>query len=59
MPGIFGDLFDFDGDGKLNSVERAAELVTLERMTRNDAPSDAHSYGDESDGDFDGEDEDV
>ena len=32
MPGIFGDLFDFDGDGKLDCVEQAAELITFERM---------------------------
>lgn len=30
MPGIFGDLFDFDGDGKLDCVEQAAELITVE-----------------------------
>lgn len=24
--GLFGDLFDFDGDGKLNSFERTADF---------------------------------
>ncbi len=59
MPGIFGDLFDFDGDGKLNCVEQAAELVTLERMTRDDAPSGDRFTDDEDDDDFTDEDEDV
>ena len=39
MPGIFGDLFDFDGDGKLDCVEQAAELITFEKMM-NDNDSD-------------------
>lgn len=45
MPGIFGDLFDFDGDGKLDCVEQAAELITFERMM-NDNDSNG-SYSDE------------
>lgn len=36
MLGIFGNLFDFDGDGELNAVEQAAELVTLERLLQDD-----------------------
>ncbi|MGI6192376.1 MAG: hypothetical protein ACOYI3_02260 [Christensenellales bacterium] len=31
MP-IFGDWFDFDGDGRLNCVEQAADLLTFERL---------------------------
>jgi len=33
MP-IFGDLFDFDGDGKLNEAEQAAELISFEKMAQ-------------------------
>ena len=40
MLGIFGDIFDFDGDGELNSVEQAAELITLDRMLQDDDSDD-------------------
>jgi len=46
MPGIFGDLFDFDGDGKLDCVEQAAELITFEKMM-NDNDSDDDFSDDE------------
>ena len=29
MNGIFGDIFDFDGDGKLDCIEQAAELAFI------------------------------
>ena len=29
MNGIFGDIFDFDGDGKLEIIEQAAELAFI------------------------------
>lgn len=29
MNGIFGDIFDFDSDGKLNIIEQAAELAFI------------------------------
>ena len=29
MNGIFGDIFDFDGDGKLVIIEQAAELAFI------------------------------
>ena len=29
MNGIFGDIFDFDGDGKLDIIEQAAELAFI------------------------------
>lgn len=29
MNGIFGDTFDFDGDGKLDIIEQAAELAFI------------------------------
>lgn len=31
--GIFGDLFDFDGDGKLDWLEQAMEIDAFCRMT--------------------------
>lgn len=49
MPGIFGDLFDFDGDGKLNCVEQAAEFIMLENMMKDDDPNDDFSDEDEDD----------
>ena len=29
MNGIFGDIFDFDGDGRLDIIEQAAELAFI------------------------------
>ena len=29
MNGIFGDIFDFDSDGKLDIIEQAAELAFI------------------------------
>lgn len=49
MPGIFGDLFDFDGDGKLDCVEQAAELIMLEEMMKDADPNDDFSDKDEDD----------
>lgn len=40
MTGLFGDLFDFDGDGELNSVELAAEIITLDTMLQDDDSDD-------------------
>jgi len=48
MPGIFGDLFDFDGDGKLDCFEQAAEFIMLDEMMKEDAPSD-DEFSDEDD----------
>ncbi|MBR3705116.1 MAG: hypothetical protein IKM11_06490 [Oscillospiraceae bacterium] len=30
--GLFGDMFDFDRDGKLNAAERALEFMAFEQM---------------------------
>lgn len=49
MPGIFGDLFDFDGDGKLNCVEQAAEFIAFENMMKDADPNDDFSDEDEDD----------
>ena len=34
--GIFGKLFDLDGDGKLNAMERAMDFMLFDEMTRED-----------------------
>ncbi len=34
MAGIFGGLFDFNRDGKMNVFERAAEFAFWDEMTR-------------------------
>ena len=31
--GIFGGLFDIDGDGALNSLEQAAEITFLDHLS--------------------------
>lgn len=42
MPGLFGDMFDFNRDGKLDSFEQAAEFMFFEEviMGGNDEESD-------------------
>lgn len=32
MKGIFGDLFDLNGDSELDCVEQAAEIIEFNRM---------------------------
>lgn len=42
--GLFGGLFDFNGDGKIDSFEKAAEFVMLMQMIdseKNDALTSA------------------
>jgi hypothetical protein len=34
MKGIFGDMFDFNHDGALDSLERALEFSFLDEITR-------------------------
>lgn len=44
--GFFGSLFDFNGDGKLDTFERAADFaafVNLTSSTEDEADSDEHS----------------
>lgn len=55
MPGIFGDLFDFDGDGKLDCVEQAAEFILFDRMMNEDEDDSLSEFDD----DFDEDDEDI
>ena len=38
--GFFGDLFDFDGDGKLNSIERAMDFALFDELTKEENEED-------------------
>lgn len=51
MRGLFGDLFDFDRDGELDSFERAAELDYLDHQTR-DREYRSYDYDEDDDLDF-------
>lgn len=39
--GILGGIFDFDGDGELNSAEQAAELAFLDEEEKREALEEA------------------
>ena len=39
--GLFGDLFDFNHDGELDSFERAMEFHAFEEMMKEDETDDA------------------
>ena len=43
--GIFGDLFDFDGDGKLDSFEKAAEFGVFMDMVESCEQNELESAG--------------
>ena len=38
--GLFGDLFDLDGDGKLDAKERAIDFMAFEEMVTEDEEND-------------------
>ncbi len=65
MAGIFGNLFDFDGDGELNSFEQAAEFATFASMMDEDLNEDGEfddeddEFDDEEDGGLDPDDYDF
>ena len=40
MNGIFGDIFDFDGDGKLEIIEQAAELAFIANIIEDEETDD-------------------
>ena len=40
MKGIFGDMFDFNHDGELDSFERAAEFQFLDEISKEDEDED-------------------
>ena len=56
--GFFMGLFDFDGDGELNSLERALDYTTFVMMTKEDEEEedDAFSLGDSFNNDEDEDD---
>jgi hypothetical protein len=39
MKGIFGDMFDFNHDGEIDSFERAVEFSFLDEITREEESS--------------------
>ena len=47
--GIFGDLFDFDGDGKLDSFEKAAEFGMFMDMVESCEQNELESAGVDAD----------
>ena len=40
MNGIFGDIFDFDGDGRLDIIEQAAELEFIADIIEDEETDD-------------------
>lgn len=40
MNGILGDIFDFDGDGRLDIIEQAAELTFIETVIEDEETDD-------------------
>ena len=51
MTGIFGDLFDYNGDGKLDVVEQAADFLAFQEMMK-DQNDDAFDSTEEDDEEF-------
>lgn len=53
MLGLFGDMFDFNHDGELDSFERGAEFMFFKDVVMKD--SDEESKFDDEDADSDSE----
>lgn len=49
--GLFGGMFDFNRDGKLDAIERAAEVAFLNSMM-NDEENDSTCDNEDKDDDF-------
>ena len=47
MNGIFGDIFDFDGDGKLDIIEQAAELEFIADIIEDEETDDEDDEDDD------------
>ena len=45
MAGIFGGLFDFNHDGKMDVFERAAEFAFLDEITREESATEFELSG--------------
>lgn len=45
MAGIFGGLFDFNHDGKMNAFERAAEFAFLDEMMQEEEKTEFEMSG--------------
>lgn len=45
MAGIFGGLFDFNHDGKMDVFERAAEFAFLDEITREESETEFELSG--------------
>ena len=61
MSGLFGDMFDFDHDGEMDSFEKAAEFNFLEDLLddeRNERRAEYRGVFDEDDDEDEYEDED-
>lgn len=43
--GIFGNLFDFNGDGRLDSIEQGMEFMALQHMMEEDAEGELEAAG--------------
>ena len=55
--GIFGDLFDLNGDGKLDFIERSLEFDAFERMLEEESKDDYESLDLFDDDDADDDDD--
>ena len=53
MNGIFGDIFDFDGDGKLDCIEQAEEFAFIATIIEEEEKKSREDYYDEDDEDDD------
>ena len=47
MNGIFGDIFDFDGDGRLDIIEQAAELAFIADIIEDEETDDEDDEDDD------------
>lgn len=45
--GIFGGIFDLDGDGKLDSFEQGLEFMTISELLKEDENSDRDFLSDD------------
>jgi hypothetical protein len=51
--GIFGKLFDFNGDGKVDCFEQGMELMFLNEIATEDKRKNESTFDDDLFGDFD------